>query len=267
MIYGNSHSQNIVKQLIQPSHPFRLIALEGPAHLGKFTFIENELRSVLADEDILIVDTSIDGVRDAVSFAVTAPVLSPYRVILVDKAHELSDSAKDAYLKLCEEPPDNCRICLITEDSGLLPSSLRSRIQHNIYWHLLSPEEMKLFAESVDDIDPKAIALCSGRPGLYDILANNSDLLGLDDAVRAVFINKDLLFASVPISIKELKSGASLEREAVALIVERVSRDFISDSSKKSLVCGLLNFSANLIKYPSINAELHWQRSLLSPPL
>jgi hypothetical protein len=245
---------------------FRTLALTGQSHLGKRSFIEDEIRKFICDEDILIADLSVSGSREALLFATSNPILSPYKVVLVDNADGLSDVAKDAYLKLCEEPPDKCRIFLILEDDGLLPDSLQSRLCHVIRWGLLNKQEMNEFGQSLDHVpDSISLELCHGRPGLYSVFLKSNEYINLRNCTR-LFINGsiDPLIESIPSIIKELKSGASLEREAIAWTIAFTVREYINDSSKHRVICNLLKFSTNLLKIPSVNADIHWQSSLLN---
>lgn len=252
--------------MLQQIEVFRTIALTGPSHLGKHSFIEGILREFIHEEDILIVDLSVDGSRDALLFASSNPILSPYRVILVDDADSLSDVAKDAYLKLCEEPPDKCRVFLILEDEGLLPYSLQSRLNGVIRWSLLNEQEMNEFGNSLDHIpDNVVLTLCHGRPGLYNVFVNSVDFVNLRDSIHSFICGDvDPLMSPVPLIIKELKSGASLEREAISWVVVSSIKEYVKDASKHRKIRNLLKFSSNILKIPSINADLYWQSCLLN---
>jgi DNA polymerase III delta prime subunit len=255
-IIGNSPSQDLVRKLLNPEAQCRTIALVGPSHVGKRSFLEQELNQLLADEDIFIADLSVESSREAVSFSITTPILSPYRAIIIDNAEGLSDAAKDAYLKLCEEPPETCRVFLVLSDEGFLPHSLTSRLRWIIRWSLLSDEEITKVVESEEKIpDSNLVHLCYGKPGFYSTLSKSVGFTELEKAIS----DYDPFSSATPAVLKELKSGASLEREAVSWIIYQIARK--NHSSKKLLTIGLLNYASNLIKYPSVNAELHWQSS------
>lgn len=71
----------------------------------------------------------IDQVRDVVSFATQTAQMQGYRVVVIDPAHALNESAANALLKTLEEPGARTLFLLLTDQpSGLLPT-IRSRCQ------------------------------------------------------------------------------------------------------------------------------------------
>jgi DNA polymerase-3 subunit gamma/tau len=52
-----------------------------------------------------------------------------YKVYVIDEAHQLSSTAKDAFLKTLEEPPAHAIFVLATTEAHEIPLTIRSRCQ------------------------------------------------------------------------------------------------------------------------------------------
>ena len=68
----------------------------------------------------------IEEVRRAVGYG---PMSFRYKVFIIDEAHQLSNDAKDAFLKTLEEPPGNVVFILATTEPQAIPITIRSRCQ------------------------------------------------------------------------------------------------------------------------------------------
>jgi DNA polymerase-3 subunit gamma/tau len=68
----------------------------------------------------------IEEVRKQVGYG---PMELRYKVFIIDEAHQLSNDAKDAFLKTLEEPPDNVVFVLATTEPQAIPITIRSRCQ------------------------------------------------------------------------------------------------------------------------------------------
>lgn len=68
----------------------------------------------------------IDALRDGVKYP---PMHLRYKVYIIDEAHQLSATAKDAFLKTLEEPPPHAVFILATTESNKIPITIRSRCQ------------------------------------------------------------------------------------------------------------------------------------------
>lgn len=58
------------------------------------------------------------------------PLKNPYRVVVIDEVHMLSNSAWNALLKTIEEPPEHTYFILATTDFHKIPATIVSRCQH-----------------------------------------------------------------------------------------------------------------------------------------
>lgn len=68
----------------------------------------------------------MDTLREGVKYP---PMRLRYKVYIIDEAHQLSATAKDAFLKTLEEPPPHAVFILATTESNKIPITIRSRCQ------------------------------------------------------------------------------------------------------------------------------------------
>lgn len=117
---------------------------------------------VIAPEKDSITVSNIREVEEFVSFH---PLEARHKVVIIKKAHQMNQSAANAFLKTLEEPPLNTTIILICENIYALPDPLISRC-FKIYFTPLSVNSMK---EIIPDSPEKEILikLTMGRPGLF----------------------------------------------------------------------------------------------------
>jgi DNA polymerase-3 subunit delta' len=102
---------------------------------------------------------SIEAVRWLRQDIVSRPILSRWKVQIVDEADLLSEAAPDAFLKTLEEPPASAVIMLVASSLEALPETIRSRCQHVQLG--LAPKSMlvaELTARGVTEAQAAAIA-------------------------------------------------------------------------------------------------------------
>ncbi len=241
----------------------RFLILSGPEHVGKSAFARSFLESVLDEADLLIASVGPDGARQARPFLLDRPAFSPFRAVFVDDMDFLSEPAQDSWLKLCEEAPDcSCVIAVSSDPSSLLPPLL-SRVVRNVRWSPLSDIEMREFAGSVgSEVDDLAISMACGRPGLYSVLCSRG-FVALHESVLSS-VSDPSFELPVPSVVKDLESGRSPERTAVALVVRKASLSLMADPSARDGALAFLRFSADILRVPSSNAEIHWRNAVMS---
>ena len=71
----------------------------------------------------------IDDVREIRERVVLQPVEGRYKVYILDEAHQLTDAAFNALLKLIEEPPPHLVFVFCTTDLSKMLATVRSRCQ------------------------------------------------------------------------------------------------------------------------------------------
>lgn len=72
---------------------------------------------------------SVEDVEKIVESVKYRPVECRYKVYIIDEAHQLSNQAKDAFLKTLEEPPEYVVFILATTEAHKIPVTIRSRCQ------------------------------------------------------------------------------------------------------------------------------------------
>ena len=75
----------------------------------------------------------IDDIREIRERVVLQPVEGRYKVYILDEAHQLTDAAWNALLKLIEEPPPHLLFIFCTTDLGKVIPTVRSRCQTFVF--------------------------------------------------------------------------------------------------------------------------------------
>jgi len=75
----------------------------------------------------------IDDIREIRERVVLQPVEGRYKVYILDEAHQLTDAAWNALLKLIEEPPPHLLFVFCTTDLGKVIPTVRSRCQTFVF--------------------------------------------------------------------------------------------------------------------------------------
>ena len=89
-----------------------------------------DLMRVGPDPEAKSDEIPIAAVRALVERGALTPSRAAWKVALIDPADRLNAASANALLKTLEEPPGTAFICLITEQPGRLPATIRSRCQH-----------------------------------------------------------------------------------------------------------------------------------------
>ena len=75
----------------------------------------------------------IDDIRDIRDRVVLQPVEGQYKVYILDEAHQLTDAAWNALLKLIEEPPPHLMFVFCTTELQKVLPTVRSRCQTFVF--------------------------------------------------------------------------------------------------------------------------------------
>ncbi len=108
-------------------------------------------------------DISIDQLRELQQILSLRPYEAPRKACIIDPAERMSVNAANSLLKTLEEPPGNALIILLTENAGMLLSTVRSRCQL-IRFAPLSPEHILSLLER-GGMSPEAAALLAPMAG------------------------------------------------------------------------------------------------------
>ena len=92
----------------------------------------------------------IDDIREIRERVVLQPVEGRYKVYILDEAHQLTDAAWNALLKLIEEPPPHLLFVFCTTDLGKVIPTVRSRCQTFVFQRPRLPELVTLLRRVAD---------------------------------------------------------------------------------------------------------------------
>jgi DNA polymerase III subunit gamma/tau len=116
----------------------------------------------------------IDDIREIRERVVLQPVEGTYKVYILDEAHQLTDAAWNALLKLIEEPPPHLLFVFCTTELQKVLPTVRSRCQTFVFQRPRLPElirKLRLIADAEKiDVPDAALALIArgGRGAFRD---------------------------------------------------------------------------------------------------
>lgn len=108
-------------------------------------------------------DISIEQLRELQYDLSLRPYEAPRKACIIDPAERMNPNSANALLKTLEEPPGNALIILLTENAGMLISTVRSRCQL-IRFAPLSLEHLLLLTVK-NGMSPDAAALIAPMAG------------------------------------------------------------------------------------------------------
>ena len=114
----------------------------------------------------------IDDIREIRERVVLQPAEGRYKVYILDEAHQLTDAAWNALLKLIEEPPPHLVFVFCTTDLAKVLPTVRSRCQTFVFQRPRFAElvqKLRLIADAEKiDVPDQALALIArGARGAY----------------------------------------------------------------------------------------------------
>ena len=92
----------------------------------------------------------IDDIREIRERVVLQPVEGRYKVYILDEAHQLTDAAFNALLKLIEEPPPHLVFVFCTTDLAKMLPTVRSRCQTFVFARPRLPELVQVLRRVAD---------------------------------------------------------------------------------------------------------------------
>jgi len=172
----------------------------------------------------------IDDIRDIRDRVVLQPVEGRYKVYILDEAHQLTDAAWNALLKLIEEPPPHLVFVFCTTDLSKVLPTVRSRCQTFVFQRPRLQELVKVLRQIADaeqiDAPDQALALVarSGRGAYRDAVSTLDQLAsatGNEVTVPAVLellgtVEEEALFRLNDLVIDRDTAGALTYLEELA---------------------------------------------------
>ncbi len=158
----------------------------------------NSCRSIAAGTSLDVVEMDaasqrgIDDIREIREHVVLQPVEGRSKVYILDEAHQLTDAAFNALLKLIEEPPPHLVFVFCTTDLAKMLPTVRSRCQTFMFARPRLPELTRLLRRVADgeeiDAPDAALALVarSARGSFRDAVSTLDQLAAATDGAVTV---------------------------------------------------------------------------------
>ena len=164
----------------------------------------------------------IDDIREIRDRVVLQPVEGRYKVYILDEAHQLTDAAWNALLKLIEEPPPHLVFVFCTTDLSKVLPTVRSRCQTFVFQRprlqeLVQKLRLIADAEEIDAPDQALALIARGARGAYrdaeSTLDQISSATGGKVTVQAVLqllgtVEEDALFRLCDLVVDRDTAGA-----------------------------------------------------------
>ena len=124
----------------------------------------------------------IDDIRDIRDRVVLQPVEGRYKIYILDEAHQLTDAAWNALLKLIEEPPPHLMFVFCTTDLSKVLPTVRSRCQTFVFQRprlqdLVKKLRLIADAETIDVPDAALALIARSARGAYRDAESSLDQL------------------------------------------------------------------------------------------
>jgi DNA polymerase III subunit gamma/tau len=164
----------------------------------------------------------IDDIREIRERVVLQPAEGRYKVYILDEAHQLTDAAWNALLKLIEEPPPHLVFVFCTTDLGKVLPTVRSRCQTFVFSRPRLPDLVRLLSriaqEEGIDAPEQALALVarSARGSFRDAVSTLDQLAAATEGkvtVQAVLqllgaVEEEALFRLCDLVVDRDTAGA-----------------------------------------------------------
>jgi DNA polymerase-3 subunit gamma/tau len=225
----------------------------------------------------------IDDIREIREHVILQPVEGRYKVYILDEAHQLTDAAWNALLKLIEEPPPHLVfVFCTTEPSKVLPT-VRSRCQTFLFSRPRLSELTKLLRRVADgeqiDVPDAALSLIarSARGSFRDAVSTLDQLAAATDSkidVQAVLqllgaVEEEALFRICDLIVDRDTAGLLSFVEELAEQGQDLARlvtDLLDHLRYLLLVQHMGEVPDSLPVTPETRERLHAQANQLGEP-
>ena len=264
---GQTNLHSCIEQLIENGTFPRFSILVGPKGSGKKT-LANWIRRCMGRNKMTLsyeaTDVKIDTIREIIqrSYKVVNPT-----IYIIPDADNMSNAAKNALLKVTEEPPNNAYFIMTLEDENNTLETIRSR---GTVFHMdrYTPDEILEYSKNVFGIEKldgstrqKIIDLCE-TPGDVNIL-NKCGLYEFYDYVQLVVDNiAEVGLANafkIPskVALKEDSEGYDLRLfwKAFASIMMERAKDTYFDNRPNKAIPYLSSYNATKRCIQSLNTK------------
>jgi DNA polymerase-3 subunit delta' len=187
--------------------------IDGDKFMGK-SFIASELAEeitvpsyitqVLPSEDRKLIQ--VDDIRNLKEDAYSASFRGAKKVYIIANADKMTVSAQNAFLKVLEEPPQDCIFILLTEDRQRLLETIRSRCTTLVLCKYSDKEIDTYLSSKGFSSDTESIRLCNGILNRWEYISNPQFETDIKELAFRVLLNiQDMHPARVFAITKHLK--------------------------------------------------------------
>lgn len=189
---GQTHLQSRIEQLIENGTFPRFSILVGPKGSGKKIFANWIITKIVRQEALsysqVCPDVKIDTIRQIIENAYRTISTNIY---VIPDADGMSNAAKNALLKVTEEPPNNAYFIMTLEDENNTLETIRSR---GTVFHMdrYTPDEIEQYlTQKYGVLDNRELSIVRDiceTPGDVDILTDEG-IIAFYDYVQLVVDN------------------------------------------------------------------------------
>jgi DNA polymerase-3 subunit gamma/tau len=210
--------------------------------------------------DVIEIDAAtnrgIDEIRELREAARYAPARDRYKIYLLDEAHQITDAAFNALLKILEEPPEHVVFMMATTQPEDIPQTIRSRCQH-FSFHAVTFDDIVAQLSQIATqegilADPQAIALLAeaGDGSMRDALSIMDQAIASAPMVdgRAKLDGNEIreLMGTVPDAVFERVLEAIGEGQSAA-VMEELNRLLNAGNSPSQMARQLVRYLRNCL--------------------
>ena len=210
--------------------------------------------------DVIEIDAAtnrgIDEIRELREAARYAPARDRYKIYLLDEAHQITDAAFNALLKILEEPPEHVVFMMATTQPEDIPQTIRSRCQH-FSFHAVTFDDIvtqltQIATQEGILADPQAIALLAeaGDGSMRDALSIMDQAIASAPMVdgKAKLDGNEIreLMGTVPDAVFERILEAIGEGQSAA-VMEELNRLLNAGNSPSQMARQLVRYLRNCL--------------------
>ncbi len=222
---------------VEFNHPaaLRVVSKSHP----DFFLLESEM---LEEGELIKADIKVDDIRKLTKFLSLTPVISKYKIAIIDAIDALNINAANALLKFLEEPFANTYFLLVCNSLGNILPTIRSRCR---LINLKKPDVANFF---------KALKGCHNKitieeaEHLYNITNGSlyySNLLLRNDIKKLLNEVEDLFVANAPLDS-----------------ILKLAKKITTDSLFEAFVYIVLNLLQNKIQYLAITNTTNLEKEI-----
>jgi DNA polymerase III subunit delta' len=202
-LIGHQKIINLLERSVKNSNIAQAYLFSGPEAAGKFTLAKIFAKGIIAGSDfsetsdgnnpldLIIIepekeekrgvikekDIKIEEIREAQKSLLIYPYAGKYKVLIINNAHRMNESAQNSLLKILEEPNNTSIIILVTHEPKRILSTIKSRSQ-KIIFSLVGQGDMRAGLENNGlKASQQLINLSLGRPGIAIELSQDENKL------------------------------------------------------------------------------------------